>query len=220
MAVNIRAGTVTYDFSGHLADLPITNHGPIGPNTPFFGQFTIDLSATADDTPLAGRVSYEQQLPPAGFLIEIGDVSIRATHATAYLNSGTFFAMYVTGEMVTGSGWTFVSDGINPGGMEFNLGFSDALTDLAHLPNLEGARLPTSTKSSGSLFFGSGAYTYPGGSFAISGSEEIHFNIVSVTLVPEPSSKELAAFALVSILIVCGRGLRAASRDRCASMRT
>jgi hypothetical protein len=203
MAVRLTAGTVTYNFSGAMVSPTSPTHGPIVSGAPVVGSFTLDLSAPGQPTADPNTTDYGQQIPPADFALTVAGLTIRARSAIDVLitrSNVDDLRLEVTPLSLSGPGWSYAPMVGGLGEIAINFNYpGNTLTDLANAPDLSQFPLPISGKSI-FLSFPSGNYTYPGGSFTVGPSDETHFSITAISLVPEPSCVLLVVPALVGLV--------------------
>ena len=196
-------GTVlTYSFSGGFTFSPF---GPIPTGTSLAGSFSIDTSAlgTTGSPPNQAITTYLNSnsvtfsVPTVGLtaISSQGFVgSAQIQHSTLPVNPD-YLVLDFPISTFSGVGWSAPS---TPHSLAAEISFSfpqGTLTDFAHLPITIGLH-----SNGGAIVFGPGDYTYPGGIYHVGGSlNEAATTLVSLSIVPEPSTLALTVFGFVAL---------------------
>ncbi|HTM55676.1 MAG TPA: PEP-CTERM sorting domain-containing protein [Pirellulales bacterium] len=188
-------------FPGGVHFFPILTDG-----TPFEGTLTIDTSAPGPGPASSGILNYPQSIPPANLTLGIGGLTVQSVDAgSAFVAPGAQnkFGESFGQNTFSGVGWSYVpsAPGASPRS-NFGILYQVALpTDLLSLPVFTGT--PTISVS-----LAEGEYFYPGGAFTVAPGDRFEVLFVfpsTLTLVPEPSSIALAAFALAGLAVCAWR---------------
>lgn len=199
-ASEVRAGSLTYNFSGAVA---ISGLDQFPLDTPFSGTITLDTSAVVE--PFSPTInSFSQSAPPGnltltsqGMVVQstIGGIIVVSELGAGEIKFDETFSLTTIG----GAGWDFdPNPGQNLPQTIFGISFAGSLpTDLGQLPTWG---TPATYGPYVRVSFSNGLLTFPGGTVDIQTPKLVYFGITNLTLVPEPSTYGMAAIGIVAML--------------------